>query len=65
MDITLEISDMFVSNSISSKSIKLSFETEWNLSKLLWCLYDVDVKYWIQTFQWIVRVVSLTLGLPP
>ena len=59
-DITLEISDIFVSYSISQKPIKLSFET-----KLLWCFHEIDVKCWIQTFQRFVRVVSLTLGLPP
>ena len=61
-EITIEISDLFVSYSISPKPIKLWFETEWIQSKLLWSLHKIDVKCWIQMFQ---SVVSLTLGLPP
>ena len=48
---------MFVLYSISPKPFKLSFGTEWNKSKLLWCLHEIDVKCWIQTFKWFVRVV--------
>ena len=64
-DITIEISDMFVSYSILPKPIKLSYEVECNQSKLLWSLHEIYVKCWIQTFHWFVWVVSLTLGLPP
>ena len=81
-DINLEISDTFVSYSISPKHIKLSFETEWNQSSYFYakyindpmnkmnpssvrCLHKIDVKCWIQTFQWFLRVMSLALGLPP
>ena len=56
---------MFVSYSILLKSFKISFETEWNQSKLVWGLHEIDVKCWLQTFQWFKRVVSITLGLPP
>ena len=64
-DITIEISDMFTSYSISPKPIKLLFEIEWNKSKLLWCLDEIDVKYFTQMFQWFVRVTFFILGLPP
>ena len=62
---TFEISDMLISYSISPKLIKLSFEKEWNQSKSLWCLHDIDVNCWIQMFQWFLRVISFTLDLPP
>ena len=61
-EIILEIRDVFVSYSISPKPIKLSFETEWNQSKLLWCLHKIDVKCRLQTSQWFVRIMSPTLG---